>query len=392
MIRQTALQPAFIVAARRTALGRIGGLHRNRRVEDLAAPVVGAVLRDAGLAADRVDEVVVGNCTAGGNPARLIALSAGLPETVSASTIDQQCGSGLEAILTAIRRIGTGEADIVVAGGAEALSTAPWRIAKPKSLYQTPHFMGAEPASEPDEQRLFEASEALARQHGISRQQQDAFALKSHLKAGTAREARRFVGEIVPLRAEREEARDQSAVEPDLHDLERMSPFQPPTGTLTPGNTSTLHDGAAMVLVVSEAVWAGIGSPPALRLVTNAARGVGPAEEALAPVAAMQKLYDRLNGFDRSAIRVIEMSEASAAQAIALADAMGVGEDIINPDGGAIVRGHPLGAASAVLIVRLFSRMVRAKEDNRPRFGAATLGAIGGLGLAALFESVQSGR
>jgi acetyl-CoA C-acetyltransferase len=161
-----ALRPAYIVAARRTALGRVGGLHRNRRVEDLAAPIVLAVLKDAGLAAERVDEVIVGNCAAGGNPARLIALSAGLPEATPATTIDQQCGSGLEAILAAIRQIGTGEAEIVVAGGAESLSTAPWRIAKPKSLYQTPHFIGMElaGASEVDEQRPFEASEALARQ------------------------------------------------------------------------------------------------------------------------------------------------------------------------------------------------------------------------------------
>lgn len=392
MTRQTALRPAYIVAARRTALGRIGGLHRSRRVEDLAAPIVLAVLKDAKLAAGRVDEVIVGNCTAGGNPARLIALSAALPETIPATTIDQQCGSGLEAILAAIRQIGTGEADVIVAGGAESLSTAPWRIAKPKSLYQTPHFIGMEPArgSEADE-RPFEALENLALRRGISRQQQDAFALKSHLRAGSARDARRFVGEIVPLRAESEEARDQSAVEPDLHDLERLSPFQPPKGTLTPGNTSAMHDGAAMVLVVSDAVWVEIGRPPALQLVANAAQGVGPADEALAPMAAMQKLYGRLNGFDRSAIRVVEMSEASAAQAIALADAMGFGEDIINPDGGAIVRGHPLGAAGAVLIVRLFSRMIRAQVEDRPQFGAVTLGAIGGLGLAALFERVEAG-
>jgi acetyl-CoA C-acetyltransferase len=392
MIRQMALRPAYIVAARRTALGRVGGLHRNRRVEDLAAPIVLAVLKDAGLAAERVDEVIVGNCAAGGNPARLIALSAGLPEATPATTIDQQCGSGLEAILAAIRQIGTGEAEIVVAGGAESLSTAPWRIAKPKSLYQTPHFIGMElaGASEVDEQRPFEASEALARQRGISRQQQDAFALKSHLRAGSAREARRFVGEIVPLRAESDEARDQSAVEPDLRDLERLSPFQPPKGTLTPGNTSAMHDGAAMVMVVSEIAWGEMGKPPALRLVGNAAQGVGPSDEALAPLAAMQKLYGRLNGFDRGVVGVVEMSEASAAQVIALAGTMGFAEDIINPDGGAIVRGHPLGAAGAVLIVRLFSRMVRGKGDDRPKFGAATLGAIGGLGLAALFERVEA--
>ena len=381
------LQPAYIVAARRTALGRVGGLHKSRRVEDLAAPVVVAALKDAGLSPERVDEVIIGNCAAGGNPARLIALAAGLPETVPASTIDQQCGSGLEAILAAIRRVAGGEADVIVAGGAESLSTAPWRIARPKSLYQTPHFIGIEPAgvTDIDEQRLYEASEDLARSLGITRLQQDAFALKSHIRAGRAREARRFVGEILPLRAEREEARDQSAVEPDMADLERLTPYVPPDGTLTPGNTRAMHDGAAMVLVVSQSVWSELGKPPALTLVASAAKGITPDQEAQAPIAAMQKLYHRLNGFDRSAIRRVEMSESSAAQAIAFCQALDLPEDVVNPDGGAIVRGHPLGAAGAVLVTRLFSGLAREKAESKPQFGVAALGAIGGLGLAALF-------
>jgi acetyl-CoA C-acetyltransferase len=381
------LQPAYIIAARRTAIGRVGGLHKARRVEDLAAPVVVAVLKDAGLSLARVDEVIAGNCTAGGNPARLIALAAGLPETVPASTIDQQCGSGLEAILAAIRRIAGGEADAIVAGGAESLSTAPWRIARPKSLYQTPHFIGLETANvtDIDEQQLYEASEELARSLGITRPQQDAFALKSHLRAGRAREARRFVGEILPLRAEREEARDQSAVEPDMADLERLTPFVPPEGTLTPGNTRAMHDGAAMVLIVSAKVWSELGKPPALTLVASAAKGIAPEQEPQAPIAAMRKLYDRLNGFDRSAIGRVEMSESSAAQAIAFCQALGIPEDALNPDGGAIVRGHPLGAAGAVLVTRLFSALARDKAESNPKFGVAALGAIGGLGLAALF-------
>ena len=136
---------AYIIAARRTALGRIGGLHRNRRIAELAAPVVRAALEDCGLAPERVDELIAGNATEGGNPARLIALAAGLSDTAAAATIDRQCASGLDAILAAIRAIGAGEADVIVAGGGEAISTAPWRIAKPKSLYQLPHFMALEP-------------------------------------------------------------------------------------------------------------------------------------------------------------------------------------------------------------------------------------------------------
>lgn len=384
------LVPAYIIAARRSALGRIGGLHKLRRVEELSAPVIAAALGDCGLKAREVDEVIVGNASEGGNPARLIALSAGMSEACSASTIDRQCGSGLEAILGAIRMIGCGDAEVVVAGGAESLSNAPWRIAKPKSLYQTPHFLRLEPetADHGEEPQLFEASEALSRKLGLSRGQQDAWALKSHMKAGAAREGRRFVGEIVPLRGNPDEARDQSAIEPGLEDLEKMPPFLPPNGTLTPGNTSAMHDGAAFAVVVSEARWEALGRPPALRLVASAAQGVPPDREGNAPAEAARKLLTRLGDFDAGKIGLVELSESSAAQALAFGAELGIDGDTINPDGGAVVRGHPFGAAGAVLAVRLFTRMARGPDGQRPEFGMAALGTMGGMGLAALFESV----
>src|SRR5262245_6553471 len=382
--------PAYIVAARRTALGRVGGLHRTRRVEDLTAPVIEAALADARVEAKLVDELILGNTSAGGNPARLAALAAGLPETTPAITVDRQCGSGLDAILIAIRIIAAGEADVIVAGGAESLSTAPWRIAKPKSLYQLPYFIGKETngGDHSSDVLPFEACEALALKLGISRQRQDAYAFASHLKAHAAREARRFVGEIVPLRANPEEGRDQSAAaDPNVDDLERELPYFAPDGTLTPGNTSTLHDGAAIVVVVSERMWQSLGKPPALRLVASAALGVAADAESCAPLSAIQKLYARLNGFDRSSVGVFEMNEVSAAQAIALVDGLGLDERVVNPDGGAVTRGHPLGASGAVLVTRLFTRMARARGDQTPRRGAVVQSAVGGLGLAAVFES-----
>ncbi len=380
--------PAYVIAARRTALGRVGGLHRSRRLEELAAPLVSAVLRDAKVDAGQVDELILGNTTAGGNPARLVALAAGLPETVSALTIDRQCGSGLDAILLAVGHVAAGDCEIAVAGGAESVSTAPWRIAKPRSLYQTPHFISLEPAvTEPFDGAPFEAAETLAARLGIGRGRQDAWVLKSHARAEKAREDRRFVGEILPLRSTAEEARDQSAIDPTPDDVERERPFAPPTGTLTPANTSTPHDGAAFVLVVSQAVWTTLGQPPALRLIASATQGVGAEDEAAAPAAAMKKLYGRLNGFDRSAIRTIEIGETSAAQALALAEAMGFDADTLNPAGGGVVRGHPLGATGAVLVVRLFTDLVR-EHDGTSRYGAVVQGTFGGLGLAALFEAV----
>jgi acetyl-CoA C-acetyltransferase len=176
-------------------------------------------------------------------------------------------------------------------------------------------------------------------------------------------------------------------VEPDFKDLAQLAPFQQPDGTLTPGNSSALHDGAALTVVVSERVWTTLGKPRALRLVAQAARGMAPDEEASAPIEAMKKLHERLNGFKRSDIGVIEMSETSAAQAIALVQSLELDEDLLNPDGGAVARGHPLGAAGAVLVARLFTRMARG-EAKGPRLGVATLGTLGGMGLAALFEAV----
>lgn len=381
---------AFIIAARRSALGRLGGLHRNRRVAELAAPVVEAVLADAKVGAGEVDEIIVGNASEGGNPARLISLAAGLSDAAAAMSVDRQCASGLDAILAAFRLVGAGEANVVVAGGAESLSTAPWRVAKPRNLHQIPHFLRVDPgvADSSEDVPLFEASEQLPRRLGISRERQDLAALQSHLRAETARVARRFVGEIVPFRANAEEARDQSAVEPDLDDLEGMLPFAP-DGTLTAGNTSSLHDGAAFAVVVSEKVWRAKGMPPALKLVSAAALGVAPGADGDAPIAAVDKLYGRLNGFDRTAISVFEMSESSAAQEIALSEVLGIDPAQINPHGGAVARGHPLGAAGAVLVVRLFSTLVRNPVLKGGTHGVAALGTRGGLGLAALFEAMR---
>lgn len=382
---------SYIIAARRTALGRIGGLHRNRRIEALTTPVIEAALADCGIAPERVDELILGNATQGGNPARLIALSAGLADTAAAFTIDRQCASGLDAILMACRSVSDGEAEIIVAGGAESLSTAPWRIAKPKSLYHLPHFLGVEPLNvdDTDELHLFEASEMLSERLNIARDQQDAWALKSHLKAEAGREKRKFVGEIVPLRTNAEEAKDQSAAAgASPEDFASEPPWLPPEGRLTPANTSAMHDGAAIAIIVSPNVWEELGRPPAIRLVGSVSRGVAADNEAGAPMEAMQKLYDRLDGFNPKDIGLVELSETSAAQAIAFSSSLGLEEDLINPDGGAVVRGHPLAAAGAVLVVRLFSRMVRQRDKGKIQYGIATLGAIGGIGVAALFESV----
>src|SRR5215475_6162522 len=185
MTSAPALGRAYIVAARRTALGRPGGLHKSRRIESLTSPVVLAALEDAGLEPGAVDDIIFGNTTAGGNPARIIGLAAGLGESVPAMTVVRQCASGFDAILLGARAVALGEARIVVAGGGESLSTAPWRVARPKSPFQTPRFLSLEPedGDNHDTPHSIAASEELAQRLGISRDRQDAYALHSYLKA-----------------------------------------------------------------------------------------------------------------------------------------------------------------------------------------------------------------
>jgi acetyl-CoA C-acetyltransferase len=362
-------------------------LHKGRRIADLAAPVVAQVLADARLDGARVDEIILGNASEGGNPARLVALASGLPEAAGALTLDRQCASGLDAIITAVRTIAAGEANVVLAGGAESLSTAPWRVARPRSVTQLPQFTGFGPGAGTDEGETerFAAFDRLAAALGIGRAEQDAWALRSFEKALAARQAGRFVGEIVPLRHNAEETRDQSAIEASAEDLADLTPFAPPTGTATPGNTSALHDGAAMTVVVSEQIWQALGRPPALRLVASAVRGVSPAEEATAPAAVVETLFSLNPASKPAGIGAVELNERSAGEAIAFTRRLNFNPDIVNSDGGAIARGHAYGAAGAVLAVRLFTRMIRSPEPQ-PALGLAALGAFGGLGLAALFE------
>jgi acetyl-CoA C-acetyltransferase len=394
MAPATALGSSYIIAARRTALGRPGGLHANRRIEMLTAPVVLATLADAGLEPDAVEQIILGNTTAGGNPARLVGLAAGLGDAAAALTVDRQSASGLDAILLGMRAVALGEARIVVAGGAESISTAPWRIARPKSLFQTPRFLGPEPdaGEAADLPHSVTASEELARHLGITRLRQDSYALHSHLKAEQAMSERRFVGEIVPLRMAGEEARDEGNGIGNIDDLAELDPLLPPDGTLTSGNTSALQDGAAVAVIVSGDVHAELGAPRALRLVASSVQGVSAGEEARAPVVALERLL-RSNGTDhRDRLGLVEMSETSAAQALALRDAFDLGEEELSPDGGALVRGYPLGAASAVSVTRLFTRMARRRNGHAPQLGAVTQGAVGGLGVAALFEAVGDGE
>ncbi|GAB4384985.1 MAG: thiolase family protein [Elainellaceae cyanobacterium] len=385
---------AIIIAARRSPIGRVGRSLRTLSVEALAAQVLRAVLADVGMTASEVDEIILGNAIGpGGNPARLAVLTAGFPATVPAVTVDRQCGSGLEAINQAARLIQSGAAEVVIAGGMESVSTAPWRIEKPNSLYELPHFshrarFAPEGIGDPE---MGLAAENVARKFGITRDRQDAYALESHKKAIAAMQSGRFQSEIVPVAIS-----DLTQVDTDecprpnltLQRLAKLPAAFAEGGTVTVGNTCPINDGAAAVLIVSTQKFEQLGLKQGLRVVDAVAAGVDPNLLGIAPVPATQALLKR-QALSIAQIDCVEFNEAFAAQVLASLDALEIPTDKVNLGGGAIALGHPYGASGAILVTRLFSEMVRNSSSGRSlRYGLATLGIAGGLGIATLFERI----
>jgi len=321
----------------------------------------------------------------GGNPARLIALSAGLPESVPAMTLDRQCASGLDAIITGARLIQTGAGEAVIAGGAESPSTAPWRVEKPVSVYRgLPRFY-AEAHFAPGacgDQQMIEAAERVARECGITRRMQDDYALVSHERAAAAAAAGVFDAEIVSVGGDTE--RDEGP-KPGLRPatLARAASLLP-QGTVTAGNSCPVSDGAAAVVIVSPTLHARLGHPPGLAFVDAAAGGVDPARLGLGAIPAVERLRAR-SGAHWGGLAAAEFNEAFASQVLATLEDLELPLEIMNAHGGAIALGHPYGASGAVLVVRLFTRIVRARAEG---FGLAMLAAAGGLGVAAMFKAV----
>jgi acetyl-CoA C-acetyltransferase len=379
---------AIVIAARRTAIGRVGGLHKARRLEHLAAPLIQAVIADAGVDVVDIGEVIIGNAVGGGgNPARLIALAAGLPETIPGYSIDRQCASGLDAIVAGARLIETGAAEAVIAGGVESASTAPWRLEKPSNLYtDAPRFFhqAAFTPSARHDPDMIHAAENVARECGITRARQDAFALQSHERALESHEASVFAQEIVPLGKGPGQDRDEGprpTLSPRL--LARM-PSLLPDGTVTAGNSCAISDGAAVALLVSEALHRRLGGPAGLRLIAAASAGIAPRILGLASVPAL-KAACRRAGIQPGDLTAIELNEAFASQVLATMEALSVNPHIINRNGGALAFGHPYGASGAVLVARLYSRFIRNHTGLAPGPAAAMIAAAGGVGVAALF-------
>ncbi len=390
---------ALILGYVRTPIGRYGGVLSSIRPDDLAAHVIVRVLDRTGVKVGEVDEVVFGASNQAGednrNVGRMAALLAGLPQDTPGVTVNRLCGSGLEAVNDAARRIRQGEAELVVAGGVESMSRAPWVMLKPSEAFPrgervvadthlgwrlvNPRMLdlGYHPIS------LGETAENVCADKHVTREEQDAYSARSQERYARAKADGFFAGEIVEVET------PAGAVLEDEHprpgttaaQLARLKPAFRKGGSVTAGNSSGVNDGAAALVVASRAKARALGTPPLGRVVAAATAGVHPDVMGLGPIPAVHKLIKRC-GIAVDAMDAIELNEAFAAQVIPVMRELGMPEERTNPNGGAIAIGHPIGATGA----RLAGTLLRELERRGGRYGLATACIGVGQGIATLFE------
>jgi 3-oxoadipyl-CoA thiolase len=390
---------AMVLGYVRTPFGRYAGGLAAIRPDDLAAHVIRAVIDRTDIRDDEIDEVVFGASNQAGednrNVGRMAALLAGLPEGVPGVTVNRLCGSGLEAVNDAARRIRSGEADIVIAGGVESMSRAPlvtlkpseafprgervlsdttlgWRLVNPRMV-----DLGYHPIS------LGETAENVAKREHIGRAEQDAYAARSQDRYARAKAEGFFAGEIQPVHNGKELVSDDEHPRPDssLAKLAKLKPAFREDGTVTAGNSSGINDGAAALLIAAREKANSLGLRPLGRIVASASAGVHPDYMGLGPIPAVTKLVERTR-VAASECDAIELNEAFAAQVLPCIRALGLPEERTNPNGGAIAIGHPIGASGA----RLAGTLLRELERRQGRYGIATMCIGVGQGLATLFE------
>jgi 3-oxoadipyl-CoA thiolase len=400
------MNDAFICDAIRTAFGRYGGALAGVRTDDLAATPIRALMsRNAKVDWTAVDDVVYGCANQAGednrNVARMAALLAGLPVEVPGVTLNRLCGSGLDAVATAARAIGTGEADVIVAGGVESMSRAPYVMSKAEGAYARDvqlfdttigwRFVNPLMKKQYGIDSMPETGENVAEQFRVSRADQDAFALRSQQRALRAQANGVLAEEIVPVSipAKKGEptvvSKDEHPRETSLEALAKLpTPFRA-GGTITAGNASGVNDGACALLVASEAAAKRFGLTPRARIVGTAVAGVEPRIMGIGPAPASRKLLKRL-ALRIDAMNVIELNEAFASQALAVLRELGIADDAahVNPNGGAIALGHPLGASGARLVTTASYQLARTKG----RYALCTMCIGVGQGIAMVIERV----
>ncbi len=388
-----------IVQAVRTAIGNFNGAFQQTAATDLGAIVVKEVLNRAGVSPNEVDEVILGNVLQAGlgqGPARQSAVQAGLPFEVPATTINKLCGSGLKSVHLAAQSIQLGEADIIVAGGMENMTRAPYLLNNARQGYRMGDGQLVDSMIQDgltcafNDYHMGITAENLAEKYAITREEQDAFAAASQQKAEAAQVAGRFQEEIVPV--EIKTRKETITVDRDefpragvtAEKLAKMKPAFKKEGTVTAANASGINDGAAALLLMSEEKAQQLGLQPIARIVSNAVAGVDPAIMGIGPVPATQKALQRA-GLTIEDIDLIEANEAFAAQSLAVAKEIGWDLDKVNVNGGAIALGHPIGASGARILVTLVHEM--QKRDD-VKYGLATLCVGGGQGVSTIVEKL----
>ena len=391
------MQEVVIVAATRTAIGSFQGSLATLPAHELGAAVIRSLLQQTGLDPARVDEVILGQTLtagAGQNPARQASIAAGLPNTVPAMTVNKVCGSGLKALHLAAQAIRCGDADIVIAGGQESMSLAPYVMPSARTGLRMGH---AKLVDSMIQDGLWDAfndyhmgitAENLVEKYGISREDQDAFAAESQRKAAEAIEAGRFKTEItaieIPQRkgeALRFDTDEQPRAGTTAESLAKLKPAFKKDGSVTAGNASTLNDGAAAVLLMSAAKAAELGLPVLARIAAYANAGVDPAIMGIGPVSATRRCLEKA-GWQLADLDLIEANEAFAAQALSVGKELGWDASKVNVNGGAIARGHPIGASGCRVLVTLLHEMLRRDAKK----GLATLCIGGGQGVALALQ------
>lgn len=394
---RTARREVYVVDAVRTPIGAYGGALSGVRPDDLAAHVVRALLdRSPALDPAAVGDVVLGNANGAGeenrNVGRMAALLAGLPVTVPGMTVNRLCASGLEAVITAARTVAAGDASVVVAGGVESMSRAPWVLPKPDRAFPTGHqelystTLGWRMVNERMRPEwtvpLGEGAELIADRHGISRARQEEYALASHARAARAWREGHYDAEVVPYPGV-ELPRDETIREGETPaSLARLKPVFRPDGTVTAATSCPLNDGAAALLLADEAGLAAIGREPLARVSASAVTGIEPQYYGLGPVAAITAALDRA-GADPTRLATVELNEAFAAQVLGcLAELPTIDRNVVNPRGGALAIGHPLGASGA----RLAGAVAHQLAARGSGVGVAALCVGVGQGLALVLE------
>lgn len=396
---------AYLVGGSRTPVGRYGGALSSVRPDDLAALVIKDVVEKAGLDPAAVDEVILGNANGAGeenrNVARLAWLLNDYPDTVPGITVNRLCASGMSAITLAAQMIKAGEADIVIAGGVESMSRAPWVMEKPTTAFAKPGqsfdtsigWRFVNPVFAERDKFTYsmpETAEEVARVDSISREDCDVFAVRSHERAIAAIEAGHFKDEIVPVvvrdRKGRETVVDtdegpRPGTTPEV--LAKLRPVVAGGSVVTAGNSSSLNDGASAIIVASEEAVKKYGLTPRARVVTGTSAGLAPEIMGLGPVPATEKALARA-GWTVADLGAVELNEAFASQSLASMRRLGLSEDIVNRDGGAIALGHPLGSSGSRIVITLLGRMEREGATK----GLATMCIGVGQGATLLVEAV----